>query len=98
MNTITADQMYRITSLAELPYDQSVTSTYSGRGMYGDKCVGWDVESVDDVLRLGAAITTVMGDDAPDMIYAACRDSMGRGMIIYFPGWQADDPIGGDDE
>lgn len=98
MTTITVDQMYCITSLAELDYGTSPTSTYSGRGMYGAQCVGWDVQGADEVLRLGAAITTVMGDDAPDMIDSASQDSMGRGVIVYFPGWQCDDPIGEDDE
>lgn len=95
MTAITTEQVARITSLAELD-DASPTSAYSGRYMYGDRCVGWDLDTTADILRLGAAITTVMGDDAPGMLGDATSDSMGRGTIVYFPGWTCDEPVGGD--
>jgi hypothetical protein len=89
MNGITITQIREITDLAGGPVP---TATYSGRGMFGQQCVGWDCDTITQILRLGAAIMSIMGDDAPDMVTDASTDSMGLGTIVYFPRWQA---IGG---
>ena len=65
---------------------------YSGRGMYGETCLGFDGPRGAGV-TLGAAIMYtlgVLGDDpdtALEMAAAGTTDSMGLGTIYYFPGW-----------
>jgi hypothetical protein len=69
--------------------------SYSGRGMYGDKCVGVEIDRDMSSFRLGAAIAYALSesdsDDGPTDVEELTRlrvseDSMGRGAIVYFPG------------
>ncbi len=90
MRTLTRIEMDDITELAGLA-ENSATATYSGRYMYGAQCIGWECESTTDILRLGAAISTVAGLNVPDLINSAQVDSMGLGMIVYFPFWTCPD-------
>jgi hypothetical protein len=60
---------------------------YSGRGMYGTHCVGIDVDTTGDVMKI-AAMLTESGVEVDEIIELGERmttDSMGRGMIIYWP-------------
>jgi hypothetical protein len=83
--TLTADQVNNILDNAGLPYE-SFTSTYSGRGMYGDQCVGFDFDHMSDLGLLSVAINEVLGEAVGrDMIENLRTDSMGLGMIAYFP-------------
>lgn len=68
------------------------TRSYSGRNMYGSQCVAFEAESESDMIE---AIIDVMSKVAYDdieklpsmavMLKGARTDSMGRGLIIYFP-------------
>jgi len=70
----------------------AVRENYSGRGMYGGKCLGFVVSSESTVLRLVACMTEVLGlDTTLDITRKAATDSMGRDMIVYFPGVTLDD-------
>lgn len=89
-NTITRAQIDEIVRLAELE-DESATATYSGRFMYGEQCVGFEVDGTGQTLALGAALLTVMGDDFPEMLSDARSDSMGLGTIVYFPDFQSEE-------
>lgn len=74
---------------------------YSGRGMYGNTCAGITFDSVSQSFRffteLGRiAVAYEDHDDESlesaagavlDLVDAAATDSMGRGVIIYFPRW-----------
>lgn len=65
-----------------------VRTNYSGRGMYGNTCVGFVVRPP-DVAAVGAAIALAFGDDLGptcQMLAQACQDSMAFDVIIYFPG------------
>ena len=66
------------------------TRSYSGRGMYGKQCLGISsenvIETIVDILHWAFS----EGDD--DLYYALSKamqsaktDSMGHGLIIYFP-------------
>lgn len=74
---------------------------YSGRGMYGNTCAAVtfddDSESFLFFARLGSFAAS--SDDATmdpshpaskamyELVHAARTDSMGRDIIVYFPGW-----------
>lgn len=63
---------------------------YSGRGMYGTRCIGLDCDNpVSATIDLvDALINTVDASDLDECIDAlrgAKTDSMGRGSIVYWP-------------
>jgi hypothetical protein len=82
--------------------DDSVrTDGYSGKGMYGNTCAGITFDSVSQSFRffteLGRIAVAYEADDDEaleaaagavlDLVDAAATDSMGRGVIVYFPRW-----------
>jgi hypothetical protein len=60
--------------------------SYSGRGMYGESCVGLALESETDLLKVGAAL----GERLAQRSFRT--DSLGMGIIAYWPRekWQED--------
>lgn len=60
---------------------------YSGRAMYGEVCLGVDVDGPSDLL---VAIAEGVTDDNREEVVAALErarhDAMGRGTVVYFPG------------
>ena len=62
----------------------SVRTDYSGRGMYGDSCVGIVAS---DLLELGAAISRLVEDEElrDELISNSRTDSMGYDTIAYWP-------------
>lgn len=88
MNILTAEQL---NSLADLASDLSGSFRidYSGRCMYGQKCIGFDLDGTPDMLSLGLELADILGKKAKDLIRSARTDSMGMGIILYFPDWQA---------
>ena len=75
-----------------------IRTDYSGRGMYGARCFGIVVsQSQAGLIGLGiaAAIMGTMDDTtaedalamAAEIVRCANTGSMGRGTIVYFPGW-----------
>lgn len=63
---------------------ENVRTGYSGRGMNGKSCIGFDLDGRGDLLSLGAALQTEGVLD--DFIDRASFDGMGMGIIAYFPG------------
>ena len=60
---------------------------YSGRGMYGQQCVGVDTNSYGDLMRI-ATLLVGAGIDPHDVAGlgdALRTDSMGMGVILYWP-------------
>lgn len=53
---------------------------YSGRAMFGSVCVGVDLDSDGDLWRLATAL-----GEAGINVGAPRTDSMGRGIIAYWP-------------
>lgn len=67
-----------------------VNDTYSGRGMYGESCIA---ASGDDLSLVRIGLEIGMSPDLDDaikraLVRSARQDSMGRGTVVYFPGWK----------
>jgi hypothetical protein len=58
--------------------------SYSGRGMYGERCLGVESENVGELL-CAVAVGGAAAVEHAHTLSKAHQDSMGRGMIIYFP-------------
>lgn len=69
-------------------------SDYSGRCMYGRKCIGFIVESINEGFYAIAEITERLADEEIQNISqklgSICYDNMGMNYIIYFPKLNAD--------
>ena len=62
-----------------------VYERYSGRAMYGSTCFG--ITGAFSEVELGISLASVLGiDEAREVGRLARRDSMGRGIVVYFPG------------
>lgn len=83
-------------------YEDAIRDDYSGRGMYGDECAAVSVDRLQDAMALTAALavsilinTDEEDGDAEDIAVelgrAAQLDGMGRGHILYWPGWTLTD-------
>lgn len=70
--------------------DDGIYARYSGHGMYSDVCFGVIV-SGSQVVLIGVALSKVFGEDAWDIARSARGESMGRDMLVYFPGWEIED-------
>ncbi len=81
-----------ITTAAGLDLE-AVQGDYSGRMMFGATCISWDLDNAAEMLRLSIAISTALGDEGLQMVDAARTDSMGLGLIVYFPGYTCPDWI-----
>jgi hypothetical protein len=93
--TITREQLDEILDTAELVEDDGdggtdsvdIRADYSGRGMYGTKCLGFTVSAHAASMRIAVAMSAVLGaDEAREIVSRTQTDSMGRDMIVYFPG------------
>lgn len=78
--------------------DTDARADYSGRAMYGSRCIGFTIDSDAPAwLRLGAELTwcfdhvpSLKGVNVDGLVRSARWDSMGRDqVIVYFPGWTA---------
>lgn len=78
--------------------EDDVRTGYSGRGMYGKTCVGFDLDGSSALLALGAALAAVFPNEYEDFIHRARTDGMGRGIIVYFPGIETDAVESDEDE
>lgn len=73
-------------------YDGLGDNSYSGRGMYGDTCASITFDSVLELGRflfqLGyVAASEDCAKDVEQMVSALRTDSMGTGIVAYFPGF-----------
>jgi hypothetical protein len=64
---------------------------YSGRFMYGAKCVALTGDSAKDVTKALMQFSQDEPDLATELADAWTQDQMGRGVVVYFPGFQPDD-------
>lgn len=63
-----------------------MTATYSGRGMYGTKCVGIVVDGEGSMFGIGARLSQLDEDLAARLTETSLRsDSMGLSVIYYWP-------------
>lgn len=74
--------------------------SYSGRGMYGKKCLAVEISSNRNLFELGGLVAREIDDINSDFdgeldfewMSDARTDSLGRGMVLYFPeiAWEED--------
>lgn len=57
---------------------------YSGRGMGDRRCVGVYLERGQSPFAVGAVAALALGEEVLDL--GVRQDSMGMGVILYFPG------------
>lgn len=88
MITLSFEDMEKLEAIAE-NIEGSIYPDYSGRGMFGEKCVGITTDGSADLLTLGIELAETFGDKARDIARRASWDSMGLGQIVYFRGVQA---------
>lgn len=66
-------------------YDD-IRADYSGRGMFGDGCLGIVFRASRDIFRFFVELASEDYDTAELLARKAREDSMGLGVIVYFPG------------
>jgi hypothetical protein len=85
-------------------YDYTVR-TYSGRGMYGHDCAGIVLDGQREANRFLMALAALTVEkalwadesdpdpsaDAMELAESVAMDSMGHGIVLYFPGWVLED-------
>jgi hypothetical protein len=69
-------------------FDSEVTD-YSGRGMYDRRCVGFSVDSEKQAIRVLIFLAASNQDLAEDLADDYCTESLGKGIIVYFPSFSA---------
>jgi hypothetical protein len=91
--TITPDQL---DELRDAVSDVDGTlRPYSGRAMYGQECLGIDLDSEADAFRIALAIQS---SDLADALSRPRYDSMGLGIIVYFPNVAVPEGVTDDDD
>lgn len=89
-------------------FEEDVRLGYSGRGMYGEACVGYTGENL-PLFSAKLAYALAQQDDpeiedmaAHELLDAiadlpdASTDSMGRGIIYYWPGIRCEEEVNSD--
>jgi hypothetical protein len=70
----------------------SIYGDYSGRAMYGATCFGVVVPDAGHAMAWLVSLAERIGaDEARGLALAARTDSMGRDLIVYFPGYKLED-------
>lgn len=101
--TISNTLLAEACDLANL-YDYTVRD-YSGRGMYGNSCAGIVLEGQREANRFLMALAALTvekalyadesdpdpSSDAMELAESVAMDSMGHGVVVYFPGWTLGD-------
>lgn len=62
--------------------------SYSGRGMFGEECVAFEADGESAIAAVVKIIANAGRDDLDgllDVLRRASTDSMGLGIVIYFP-------------
>lgn len=90
---LTAQQLDLLTEVTE-DYGGTVRTDYSGRAMFGARCVGIDVPTVRDAVKVLVALAETDPGLARSLAADFTWDNMGLGFIVYFPSAQA--PGGGE--
>lgn len=63
---------------------------YSGRGMYGETCIGVELRDLSDLFALGVELARSNGHLAADLADDVMTDDLGLGIIAYFPSHDTD--------
>jgi hypothetical protein len=92
--TLSTDHIETIQDLIS-DIDGADLRSYSGRGMYGKRCLGIDMDSMADAFRFALM---VQDEDLSVALSNPCFDSMGLGIIVYFPNVEAPEGIDEDED
>lgn len=92
--TLSTDHIETIQDLIS-DIDGAELRSYSGRGMYGKQCLGIDMDSMSDAFRFALM---VQDEDLSVALSNPCFDSMGLGIIVYFPNVEAPEGIEDDED
>ena len=92
--TLSTDHIETIRDLVS-DIDGAELRSYSGRGMYGQECLGIDMDSMADAFRFALM---VQDEDLSVALSNPCFDSMGMGIIVYFPNVEAPEGIDEDED
>lgn len=66
----------------------NLRTDYSGRMMYGERCMGISVTYVSEILRFAAHLGAADADLADDLMDNTRSDSLGKSDTIYYwPAW-----------
>jgi|TARA_B110000263_G_scaffold151031_1_gene131084 hypothetical protein len=80
MTTLTEDQMDEMYHAADT-IDGEIVTDYSGRGMFGDECVGIILKDEGDMFRFAGLID----NDLVELLGSPKWDNMGLREIAYWP-------------
>ena len=73
---------------------------YSGRGMYGKQCPGFVYGSTGEAINdlIDAATDADIDDGTKAKLKDSRFDDMGRGVILYFPNAESEEPYDTDED
>jgi hypothetical protein len=79
----------RMIDLLETVSESESPRSYSGRAMYGDRCVSITLDGDAELARLGAQLAIECDEDEReallDLLQNTRTDGMGRGIVAYWP-------------
>lgn len=91
---LSEQQMDEIEEALALVGVDSSPDSYSGRGMYGQQCLGIDFDDMGEAFRFAL----LLGDDLAGILARPSFDSMGLGIVAYWPNVEAPEVADEDDE
>ena len=85
-------ELNQLRSITSRYNDFDVRTDYSGRGMFGDECLGIDLDRRNDFNFIFRDISKEMSEDFTGAVGLRLTwDNMGLGWIAYFPGIKVSD-------
>jgi len=69
--------------------------SYSGRAMYGEECLGIELDDTADAFRLALLISD---DNLAVALRSPKFDDMGKGIIVYFPDVEVPEGVTDEDD
>lgn len=87
---ITRDELLELRYHSEILCEEDFVTDYSGRGMYGDTCLGIKVENIGDLIDIGISISECVAEGGlRDEVAMALRDgvstdNLGMGIVVYW--------------
>lgn len=87
-DTITRGQFRALVS--ELG-ETAVREKYAGRGMFGEHCIGFSLDSAAELADLTITLEAVLGPEkGRELARSFSQDAMGHGVIFYARGWEVE--------
>lgn len=97
MTTLTQLTDEQVDTMKDLLVDigDAYLRPYSGRFMYGQDCLGIDMDSMADAFRFALMVTD---SELADALSSPRFDNMGKGIIVYFPNVGVPEGVTDEDE